>query len=59
MWIPIQKINGKRYPAISDEDKKWYEDPLSPVYQKYTFEQVKESQNPAPSPVEAKQVDKK
>ena len=59
MWVPIQKINGKRYPAISDEEKQWYENPLSPVYQKYTFEPVKEKETPAPSPLEAKQVDKK
>jgi hypothetical protein len=58
-WIPIQKLTGKRYPPISDEDKKWYEDPTSPAYQKYTFEPVKENQSPAPSPLEAKQVDKK
>lgn len=57
-WIPIQKINGKRYPPISDEDKKWYEDPQSPVFQKYTFEPVKENQIPAPSPLEAKAVEK-
>ena len=59
MWIPTQKINGRKMPAISDEDKKWYENPLSPVYQKYTFEPVKENQVAAPSPLEAKQVEKK
>ncbi len=57
-WIPIQKLTGKRYPAISDEQKKWYEDPLSPVFQKYTFELSKEHQTPAPSPLEAKAVEK-
>jgi hypothetical protein len=58
-WIPIQKLTGKPYPAISDEQKKWYEDPQSPVFQKYTFEAVKEHQTPAPSPLEAKAVEKK
>jgi len=59
MWIPIQKINGRRMPAITEDEKQWYETPSSPVYQKYTFEPVKESQVAAPSPLEAKQVEKK
>ena len=57
-FIPIQKLTGKRYPPISQEEKAWYEDPQSPAYQKYTFEEVKDKGPLAPAPVEAKQVTK-
>lgn len=40
MYIPVQKLTGKRYPAITEDEKKWYENPESPVYNKYTFEEV-------------------
>ena len=56
MYIPVQKINGRRYPAITAEDKAWYENPESPAYNKYTFEEVKDKTPLAPAPTEAKQV---
>lgn len=58
MYIPIQKLTGKRHPPITKEEKEWYENPDSPAYQKYTFEEVKDKSPVAPPPMEAKQVEK-
>lgn len=59
LWIPVNKTTGTRYPAINDEQKKANDsDPI--IRAKYRYEAVPGSdKQPAPAPVEAKQVQPK
>jgi hypothetical protein len=58
-WIPTNKRTGVKYPAISQEEKDAYESPNSAVKGKYTFQEVKQTAQSAPPPIEAKPVTKK
>ena len=57
-WILVNKLTGVKYPAITNDEKAWYENPESPAYNKYRFEEVKDKSPLAPAPHEAKQVPK-
>jgi hypothetical protein len=56
LYIPINKMTGKRYPPITAEEKKAYDaDEL--ISSKYRYEVVQGSEKAAaPPPVEAKSI---
>jgi len=58
MWIPVNKKNGAKQPAITDSEKnEWLKNEF--YASRFNFQAVPGSEKSAPPPVEAKTIDHK